>query len=231
MRRNAESRAFVDEILRELRASRWSARGWSRFLWRSTVRSAAQAPCHPRAAAELTIAHAALLARSRRPWAAATWALAITHLGLLAEGEDTVGWASRVTLVRANLPALVTGAAPWTGIVALATDRIDGRLARRAGETAFGAYADALADVAFWTWFAHRHERDRRVRLLATTVWLTPATLVTLAYLLSGRSVDYPRPAAVRTLSVGMQVLLTLRALTRRCGGRTARRSAPPPPP
>jgi phosphatidylglycerophosphate synthase len=210
--RPAESRAFVDDILAELRASRWSARGWGRFLGRSLVRSAEQVWRHPRAAAELTVAHGALLAASRRPWAAASWVLAITHLGLLAEGEDSLGWATRVTLVRANLPALVRRAAPWTAVVALATDRIDGRLAREAGETAFGAYADALADAAFWTWFARRHERDRRLRLLATTVWLTPAAAITLAYVLGGRSVDYPRPAAVRAVSVGMQGLITLRA-------------------
>lgn len=105
--------------------------------------------------------HAALLSLSRRggggrAWVVVSWALAITHLGLLGP-RRSLGAANLVTVARANLPALATGR--WTSVVMVTGDMLDGRLARRRGEvTVFGCYADSIADAACWTWFAARHE-------------------------------------------------------------------------
>ena len=142
--------------------------------------------------------------------------MAVTHLGLLGDAPRCLGWPNRLTLVRANLPALAPEAPAWTGVVALATDLLDGVVARRSGDaTAFGGYADALADIAFWSWFALRREDDAALRALCVGVWAAPAVAVTAAYVALGRAVDYPRPAALRTLSVALQAVVTARALSR----------------
>jgi hypothetical protein len=84
------SREFVDDALGELRASRWSAQGWVRFLAQNLARSWDQVVRHPRAASELTVEHLALLAPRPGPWAVASWGLAVTHLGLLGkDGDDS----------------------------------------------------------------------------------------------------------------------------------------------
>jgi phosphatidylglycerophosphate synthase len=213
--RSPQTRAFVDEILGELRRSGWSPTGWAGLMCRSLVRSWEDASQHPRAAAELILGHAVAAAVRPGAWLSASAVLTITHLGLLDEGRDGLGWANRLTLLRANLPALVPSAPGWMAAAALASDWADGHLARRGDETAFGAYADALADVAFWTWYVLRREDDRVLRRLALFLWLGPAAAVTTAYFVRGRSIDYPRVIAVRNLSVAVQVLVTLRALAR----------------
>src|SRR5262245_7444228 len=104
--RSPESRAFVDEVLAELRSARWQPRAWLTFLWRCTARSARQVGCHPRAALEVTVLHVALLPLARRSTArlAVSWALAITHLGLLGSEAHSIGAANALSLLRANLP-------------------------------------------------------------------------------------------------------------------------------
>jgi hypothetical protein len=82
-------------------------------------------------------------------------------------------------------------------------------------ETAFGAYADSLADVAFWTWFVLRHEPSRGVRITALAVWAAPVVIVTTASIGRGQMVDAPRPAVLRP-AAAMQALLAARALLRR---------------
>lgn len=84
-----------------------------------------------------------------------------------------------VTLLRANLPALAPEAGRWLGAAALGLDLADGRLARaRHTETVFGHYADALADTAFWTWYARRHEPSRLLRAAALAAWAAPVVAV-----------------------------------------------------
>jgi phosphatidylglycerophosphate synthase len=52
-------------------------------------------------------------------------------------------------------------------VFALASDLIDGRIARRSDAvTLFGVHADSLADAAFWTWFALRLCKQLRRRFL-----------------------------------------------------------------
>jgi phosphatidylglycerophosphate synthase len=214
---NAASRAATNELLAGLRAGRWRPAAWARFVALSARRSAHQARRHPRALAEVTVLHAvlALLAGRRgRRWTLVSWLLAASHLGML-ENRRSLGLPSAVTLLRANLPA-TGGPARWLPVAALASDLIDGRLARSIGsETAFGAQADSLADVAFWTWFVLHHEPSRRVRIAALAAWAAPVVIVTTASIGCGRMMDAPRPAVLRP-AAAMQALVAVRAVLRR---------------
>jgi phosphatidylglycerophosphate synthase len=154
--------------------------------------------------------------------------MAMAHLGLLDSAHDRLGWPNRLSLLRANLPALNRPPAPWTALLALATDWADGRLARNANETDFGAYADPLADVVFWVWYLHHHEPSRILRRVGTTLWLAPAVGVTAAYVVRGRTIDVPRPIAGRNVSVGLQVLVAARAIHRACFDRSRRPGGKP---
>ena len=137
----SSSRAATDELLAGLRAGQWRPAAWARFLVSSARRSARQALQHPRALTEVTVLHAALALAAGghgRRWVAASWAMAATHLGML-EDRPSLGAASLVTLLRANLPALGARAARhptlvhWLPALALASDLADGQIARAAG--------------------------------------------------------------------------------------------------
>jgi len=194
---------------------------------RSLVRSWEDAVQHPRATGELLLGHAVAFCVRPGPWLGTSLMLTGTHLGLLGGDRDGLGWANRLTLVRANLPALVRTTPGWMAAAPLASDWLDGQLARRTEETAFGAYADALADVSFWTWFAMRHEADRRLRLVGVTLWAGPAAIISLMFFVQARSVDYPRLVAMRNLSVLAQVLITVRVVA--AARRHHRRMRRPP--
>ena len=210
----AGSRAATDGLLRGLKAGGWGPASWGRFLMATTVRSAEQAAAHPRAAAELTALHGALAAvafrRGARWWVTTSWVLAVTHLGMLGP-RRSIGIASVVTIVRANLPAVV-GYRPWLGAAAAATDKVDGIVARRVGPTFFGHYADALADAAFWAWFARRSGTSRRLVAVAGAAWVAPVVAVTAGSFASGRMVEAPRPRLLRP-AAALQVVLAARAL------------------
>src|SRR5262249_59469229 len=128
------------------RAPRGRAAAWSTFVRRCGARSAKQARSHPRAAVEVTVVHLAMLPIARRSPVSltASWVLAMTHLGLLGTKTGSIGPANVVSMLRANLPAR-----RWGPALAVASDAADGWLARRTAPTAFGAYADPLADVTF----------------------------------------------------------------------------------
>ena len=214
---NAASRAATDELLAGLRAGRWRPAAWARFAALSARRSVHQARRHPRAVAEVTVLHAALAllaGRRGRLWTLVSWLLAASHLGML-ENRRSLGLPNAVTLLRANL-ATIGGPVRWLPVAALASDLIDGPLARRTGsETAFGAHADSLADVAFWTWFVLRHEPSRTVRIAALAAWGAPVVIVTTASIGCGRMMDAPRPAVLRP-AAAMQAFVTARAVLRR---------------
>lgn len=124
-------------------------------------------------------------------------------------------------MLRANLPVLAPDA-PLIAGVALGSDALDGALARALGdETAFGGYCDALADVAFWTWFASRWETSTALRRVAVASLVTPLVAVVLVYFARGRAVEYPRPVAARNAQVALQVVLMMRALLRTANGGT----------
>lgn len=221
--RDPGSRQRSDELLAGLREGGWRPRAWARFLARSACLSCAAATVRPRAAAEVTALHAVLFgliqstgSRQKadscrgRAWVAVSWLLAITHLGLLGE-HRSLGLANVLTLARASLPAF--GPGRWAGAAAVAGDVLDGVLARGRGDvTAFGAYADALADTAFWTWFAARYEPSRVLRAAVLATWAAPAVAVTGASLALGRMAEAPRPAVIRP-AAALAAVLAARAL------------------
>jgi hypothetical protein len=175
----------------------------------------------PRAAAEVTALHAALLmlargcGRAGGAWIGLSWLLAITHLGLLGQ-RRSLGAANAVTLARGCLAALAAGR--WTGPAALAADLLDGQLARRRGEsTVFGSYADTIADAAFWTWYAARHEPSRPLRAAAAVAWAAPTAAVAAVSIARGQMTDVPRPALIRP-AAPLALLLVIRACARRRG-------------
>ncbi|MGC8512274.1 MAG: CDP-alcohol phosphatidyltransferase family protein [Acidimicrobiales bacterium] len=213
-----ESRAATDDLLAGLRARGWSPPSWGRFALAAGRRSVRQAVAHPRAAVEVTVMHAALarLAWPRRAWVGISWAMAVSHLGMLGP-RRSIGAASALTLLRANLPVVanlpaIEGSRPWLGVAAILSDKADGILARRAGPTQFGHYADSLADAAFWAWFAWRNETDRRFLAAAGLAWVAPVAAVTVASFAKGEMVEVPRPALLRP-AAAMQAVLALRAL------------------
>jgi CDP-alcohol phosphatidyltransferase-like enzyme len=214
--RTRESRLFVDDILAELAARRYVPSAWGRFIGRSLARSADAVRTRPIAAAELTAIHLVAAAAGSRRWALTSWFLCVTHLGLLGKGS-TLGWPNRLTVLRALLPALAPNSRA-VSVVALATDFADGRLARAGGGSAFGAFADPIADGVFWSWYALRWERSRILRWLPLTLFSGSAAAIAIAYFASGRTVDYPRLAPVRYVSALMQTALALRALRVRAG-------------
>lgn len=219
-----DSRAVTDALLAGLRAGRWRPRAWGCFLTRATRRSIRQARLRPRALAEITVLHAgfAALARDRRVWTVVSWALAAAHLGML-EGRRSIGWANAITLTRANLPAI--GGGWWSSVLALGSDLADGRLARRlATACPFGTSADALADAAYWAWYALRHEPSRPLRAMALLAWLAPVVAVTTASVGRGRMIDAPRPALLRP-AAAMQAVLAIRAVDRARSGCAAGQS------
>ncbi|MDQ6784075.1 MAG: CDP-alcohol phosphatidyltransferase family protein [Actinomycetota bacterium] len=211
----AESRAATDILLGGLRSRGWGPASWARFAGATSARSARQARQHPRAVIEITILHGALRAlggRGHSRWIASSWFMAVTHLGMLGP-SPTIGAANTVSIVRANLP-VVAPATSWLGILAMISDKADGALARRAGPTQFGHYADALADAAFWAWFAYRHETDRRLLAAAALVWIVPVVAVTAISVSGGRMVEPPRSRWLRP-AAAMQAVIAVRAIRR----------------
>lgn len=208
--RSAESRKFVDEVLGDLSSRRFVLTAWGEFIGRSLVRSVAQIRLRPAAAVEVTVLHL-LAAGGRRWWAVGSWLLCITHLGLLGE-RSRFGWPNRLTLLRALLPSVVPPAR-WTPLVAMATDVADGRLARGGESSAFGAFADPIADGVFWSWFALRREPNRWLRWAPLAVFVASLASISVAYFARGRAIDYPRPVAIRYASAAAQVMITLRSL------------------
>jgi phosphatidylglycerophosphate synthase len=211
-----DSRAATNELLDGLREGRWRPQAWTRFLLHATRRSIHQARLRPRALGEITLLHIVFAAAGHRKcplWTVTSWALAATHLGML-EDRRSLGLANVITLTRANLPTLTSA---WgSPVVALVSDLIDGRLARRLGTPSpFGAAADSLADAAFWARFALHHEPSRRVRAAALVAWVVPVIAVTTTSVARGRMVDAPRPVIVRP-AAAMQAALTVRAILRR---------------
>ena len=208
--RSAESRWFVDEILGELSSRHFVPSAWGDFLARSLVRSLAQIRSRPAAATEVTVLHL-LASAGNRWWTFGSWLMCITHLGLLGE-RSTLGWPNRITLLRALLPSFDPDAR-WTSLVAMATDFADGRISRRGEESAFGAFADPIADGAFWSWFALRWEPNRWLRWVPLTAFAASVAGISAAYFARGRTIEYPRLVAIRYASAAAQILFTLRAM------------------
>jgi len=95
----------------------------------------------------------------------------------------------------------------------MATDFADGRISRRGEESAFGAFADPIADGAFWSWFALRWEPNRWLRWVPLTAFAASVAGISAAYFARGRTIEYPRLVAIRYASAAAQILFTLRAM------------------
>jgi phosphatidylglycerophosphate synthase len=117
-----------------------------------------------------------------------------------------------MTLLRGSLPSLAP-ASRWTSLAALATDFVDGRLARRGEESAFGAFADPIADGIFWSYYALRWGPNRWLRWVPITLFAGSAAVISVAYFARGRAIDYPRLTVVRYASGVAQIMLAVRTL------------------
>jgi len=214
---DADSRLATNALLADLRQGRWQPRAWLRFVGLAAAWSARQAVIRPRPVAEVTLLHGVMLASTRgrgRRWVVTSWLLCLAHLGMLGD-RSSIGPSTAVSIVRANLPAAGIGPGRWLGALALATDLTDGWLARRRhAETMLGGYADALADAAFWTWFAIRHEPNRALRAAALVAWAAPVVTVVAASIARGRIVDVPQPIVLRP-AAALQATLAVRAAAR----------------
>lgn len=213
-----DSRSFTDAALAQLRAGGWRPGAWRRFGAAVTRRSIEQIAHRPRAAAEVTALHIALLAVRTGPggraWIAASWVLAVTHLGMLG-ARPGLGAANALTLARANLPAILPDRPALAAVLAAVSDLADGRVSRSTGTTTlFGAQADALSDAVVWTWLALRHEPSRAFRTATLVGWVAVVGGVATASFARGAMIDPPRPKFVRPSAL-MQAALTARALWR----------------
>lgn len=153
-----------------LRGGGFTPRAIARFLCASTGRAREQRAMRPatarrmRAWIALGAAGWAALALARREpfagrtrsfviWWALTWLMLDWHIGML-ETEDgrprNLGPADACTLLRVWLvPAAAGSPRPWICALALASDGLDGALARRDEPTRIGRDLEGLADVAF----------------------------------------------------------------------------------
>lgn len=211
-----DSRAATDDLLRALRAGRWTPVAWSRFLARATRRSVRQALQHRRALLESAALHAGLAALAdprHRLWVMTSWLLTVSHLGML-EDRRTLGVANTLTLLRANLPAVENRLGNAVPVLALVTDWLDGRIARTTGtETRFGRQADFLADTALWTWFTIRYEQNRWLRAATFAAWGFTVVAITTVSFAGGGMKDIPRsrwirPAAALQVILGVGIVL-----------------------
>ncbi|MBC9730085.1 CDP-alcohol phosphatidyltransferase family protein [Streptomyces sp. TRM68367] len=214
-----DSRAATDALLQTLRTGRWRPGAVGRFLCLAAHRSVRQAARRPSAFAQAGALHGLLFTTARAPgaraWVATSWTLTVLHLGLL-EDRARLSSADVLTLLRCNLPATALGHSRWSGLLAIALDLADGRLARHHGTVSpFGDYADSLADAAFWTWLVLRHEPSPAVRAAALAAWTAPVVTVTAVSMRRGSMPDRPRPVLLRP-AAALQAVVAVRHLVRR---------------
>jgi hypothetical protein len=161
---------WAREQLALLRDARYTPFATARFLAASQRRAREQRAARPATARRMrawigagAAAWAALALARREPfsqrtrtfvvWWALTWLMLDWHIGML-ETEDgaprNLGRADACTLVRVWLAPAAAGAPrPWICALALASDGLDGVLARRDGPTRMGRDLEGLADVTF----------------------------------------------------------------------------------
>lgn len=211
-----DSRAASNALLVLLASGRFGPRAWVRFLRAATRRSVRQATRRPQAVVEATLLHlllAVLADRGARRWTALSWAFVVAHLGML-EAHESFGLPNLLTVARANLPFLQRRLGDAVAPIALATDLLDGRLARASsGVTRFGAQSDFLADAIVWNWLAFRAPSPLWVRLVSLSAWALPVVGVAAWSVASGQMRDLPRsrwlrPAAGAEAVLGGYIIL-----------------------
>lgn len=223
----ADSRAATNALLAGLRQGGFGPRALGRFVYDATRRSILQARMRPVALAEATAVHAAMAALAHprgRTWVFTSWLMTVTHLGMLEE-RTTMGVPNLLTIARANLPAAEHRLGTAVPVLALATDFVDGKLARGTGTvTRFGIQGDYLSDAALWTWFVLKHERSRAWQVATFAAWAVPVVGLTAASFARGGMVDLPRSRWFRP-AAAVEVLIGARVIARWWSGRSQRRS------
>jgi phosphatidylglycerophosphate synthase len=147
------------ELLDRLRSERFTARAWRRFFDDGFRRARVTRSRRPQLVAQSRAWGAAGLAaalpfgaRSAASWAL-WWAMVDWHLGMLetADGrERQLAAADSLTLARLwAAPIVRRHPEPWLVAAGMATDLLDGALARRAGPTRLGRDFDSTADTLF----------------------------------------------------------------------------------
>ena len=153
-----EGERWARELLDRLRAERFAAAAWARFLDDSLRRARAIRARRPELVRQSRRWGAAGLAAAvpfgpgAVAWWALWWAMADWHLGMAetADGRPRpLGAADALTLARLwAAPVVRRHPDPRLLAAALATDLLDGPLARRAGPTRLGRDLDSTADTA-----------------------------------------------------------------------------------
>jgi phosphatidylglycerophosphate synthase len=165
-----EGERWAREQLVLLRDAGFGPRATACFLFASRARAREQRAARPGAVRRIrgwiaagAAAHTALALTRREPfagrtraflvWWGLTWLMLDWHVGMLETEDGTprnLGAADACTLLRVWLvPAAARTPRPWMCALALASDGLDGALARRAGPTRIGRDLEGLADVAF----------------------------------------------------------------------------------
>lgn len=222
-----DSRAASNALLDGLREGRFGPAAWGRFAVDTTARSILEARKRPRAVVEATLVHAAMAALAHprgRAWVLTSWLMTVTHLGMLEE-RRTLGTPNLLTIARANLPAASARLGGAVPVLALATDFVDGKLARGTGAvTRFGTQGDYLADTALWTWFVVKHEPSVAWRAITFAAWAAPVAALAAVSFARGGVVDLPRSAWMRPAAV-VEVLIGARAIARLVAARRGERA------
>jgi phosphatidylglycerophosphate synthase len=189
-----EGERWSRELLDRLRAERFTAPAWRRFLADSLSRARTTRARRPELVRQSRrwgaagLAAAAPFGPRATAWWALWWAMLDWHLGMVetAEGrERRLAPADALTLARVwAAPVVRRHPEPWLVAVGTATDLLDGVLARRAGPTRLGRDFDSTADTLFLgaalRGAAERHGLDARLFDLERAR-LAIGTAVTLA--------------------------------------------------
>jgi phosphatidylglycerophosphate synthase len=154
-----EGERWSRELLDGLRAERFTAQAWRRFFHEGFRRSRVIRSRRPELVAQSRRWGAAGLAAAlpfgarTAAWWALWWAMIDWHLGMLetAEGRGRpLAAADSLTLARLwAAPIVRRHPEPWLVAAGMATDLLDGLLARRAGPTRLGRDFDSTADTLF----------------------------------------------------------------------------------
>jgi len=201
-----EGERWSRDLLDRLRAERFSARAWRRFFADAARRSRTMRAARPELAAQSrrwgaagAVAAVPFGARAL-VWWGAWWAMLDWHLGMAetAEGRARpLAAHDALTLARLwGVPVVRRRPEPWLVAAGMATDALDGALARRAGPTRLGRDLDSTADTLLLT--AALRGAVERQGLDPRLLWLERARLTVGAAVTFASYFGESRPAPVQ---------------------------------
>ena len=151
---------WAAELLDRLRAERFTARAWVRFLEESFRRARRDRGRRPEAVRQsrrwgvVGLAAAVPFGPGPALWWAGWWAMLDWHIGMLETHDGRprqLCSADALTLARLwAAPVVRRHPAPAVVLALSASDVLDGTIARRAGPTRLGRDFDSAADTAFF---------------------------------------------------------------------------------